>query len=87
MQRLKKKMCGPIKRGIILRANGADSDYTTDFFQKLYSKEGKGIFDCRIDVLGYIQQSGMPSPFDRQFATKIVRVLENIDSSLQEISY
>jgi len=71
VQRLKKKMCGPIKRGIILRANGADSDYTTDFFQKLYSKEGKGIFDCRIDVLGYIQQSGMPSPFDRQFATKM----------------
>lgn len=30
--------------------------YTTDFIHKLYSAEGKGIFDCRVNVLGHLQQ-------------------------------
>lgn len=30
--------------------------YTTDFIHKLYSSEGKGIFDCRYNVLGHLQQ-------------------------------
>lgn len=30
--------------------------YTTDFIHKLYSSEGKGIFDCRFNVLGHLQQ-------------------------------
>lgn len=30
--------------------------YTTDFIHKLYSSEGKGIFDCRVNVLGHLQQ-------------------------------
>lgn len=31
-------------------------NYTTDFIHKLYSSEGKGIFDCRVNVLGHLQQ-------------------------------
>lgn len=30
--------------------------YTTDFIHKLYTSEGKGIFDCRVNVLGHLQQ-------------------------------
>lgn len=30
--------------------------YTTDFLYNLYSSEGKGIFDCRTNVLGHLQQ-------------------------------
>lgn len=30
--------------------------YTTEFLYNLYSSEGKGIFDCRINVLGHLQQ-------------------------------
>lgn len=30
--------------------------YSTDFLHKLYSSEGKGIFDCRVNVLGHLQQ-------------------------------
>lgn len=35
-------------------------NYTTDFIHKLYSSEGKGIFDCRVNVLGHLQQ--VPPP-------------------------
>lgn len=31
-------------------------NYTTDFIHRLYSSEGKGIFDCRVNVLGHLQQ-------------------------------
>uniref|UniRef100_A0A8C1TQV3 6-phosphofructokinase n=1 Tax=Cyprinus carpio TaxID=7962 RepID=A0A8C1TQV3_CYPCA len=45
--------------------------YTTDFIHNLYSAEGKGIFDCRVNVLGHLQQGGVPTPFDRNFGTKL----------------
>lgn len=31
-------------------------NYSTDFIYRLYSAEGKGVFDCRINVLGHLQQ-------------------------------
>ncbi|XP_014814773.1 PREDICTED: ATP-dependent 6-phosphofructokinase, muscle type [Calidris pugnax] len=45
--------------------------YTTDFIYNLYSEEGKGVFDCRKNVLGHMQQGGTPTPFDRNFGTKM----------------
>lgn len=30
--------------------------YTTEFLYNLYSSEGRGIFDCRTNVLGHLQQ-------------------------------
>uniref|UniRef100_A0A669BM21 6-phosphofructokinase n=1 Tax=Oreochromis niloticus TaxID=8128 RepID=A0A669BM21_ORENI len=48
-----------------------NSNYTTDFIFNLYSEEGKGIFDCRKNVLGHMQQGGTPTPFDRNFGTKM----------------
>lgn len=30
--------------------------YTTEFLYNLYSSEGKGVFDCRTNVLGHLQQ-------------------------------
>jgi len=68
VERLKIKMKGPVKRGIVIRANEANDNYDADFFRRLYSEEGKGIFDCRKSVLGYVQQGDVPSPFDRKFA-------------------
>ncbi|KAI2649269.1 ATP-dependent 6-phosphofructokinase, platelet type [Labeo rohita] len=49
----------------------SNENYTTDFIYQLYSEEGKGVFDCRKNVLGHMQQGGAPSPFDRNFGTKI----------------
>lgn len=30
--------------------------YNTDFIYNLYTAEGKGVFDCRVNVLGHLQQ-------------------------------
>lgn len=69
VQRLKAKMSGPVKRGIVLLANEASINYTSDFFRRLYTEEGNEIFETKVDVLGYIQQGETPTPFDRKFAT------------------
>lgn len=38
------------------RNERCNENYTTDFIYNLYSEEGKGIFDCRKNVLGHMQQ-------------------------------
>lgn len=68
---LTEKMKGNIQRGLVLRNENCSVNYTTDFIYQLYSEEGKGVFDCRKNVLGHMQQGGAPSPFDRNFGTKI----------------
>ncbi|XP_044534300.1 ATP-dependent 6-phosphofructokinase, platelet type [Gracilinanus agilis] len=65
------KMKTSVQRGLVLRNENCNENYTTDFIYQLYSEEGKGTFDCRKNVLGHMQQGGTPSPFDRNFATKI----------------
>ncbi|PWA30890.1 hypothetical protein CCH79_00010731 [Gambusia affinis] len=68
---LVQKMKTTVKRGLILRNENCNANYTTEFIFNLYSEEGKGIFDCRKNVLGHMQQGGTPTPFDRNFATKM----------------
>ncbi|KAJ8359032.1 hypothetical protein SKAU_G00155570 [Synaphobranchus kaupii] len=68
---LVEKMKTTVKRGLILRNEKCNSNYTTDFIFNLYSEEGKGVFDCRKNILGHMQQGGSPTPFDRNFGTKI----------------
>jgi len=62
---------GNIFRGLILRNECANSNYTTDFLYRLYCEEGKDKFTVRHNVLGHMQQGGWPSPFDRNVATKM----------------
>ncbi|XP_059383968.1 phosphofructokinase, muscle a [Carassius carassius] len=71
VEHLTEKMKTTVKRGLILRNENCNSNYTTDFIFNLYSEEGKGVFDCRKNVLGHMQQGGTPTPFDRNFATKM----------------
>uniref|UniRef100_A0A3Q1IBY6 ATP-dependent 6-phosphofructokinase n=1 Tax=Anabas testudineus TaxID=64144 RepID=A0A3Q1IBY6_ANATE len=71
VEHLVEKMKTTVKRGLILRNEKCNANYTTDFIFNLYSEEGKGVFDCRKNVLGHMQQGGTPSPFDRNFATKM----------------
>ncbi|XP_038020237.1 ATP-dependent 6-phosphofructokinase, muscle type [Motacilla alba alba] len=68
---LTEKMKTTVKRGLVLRNERCNENYTTDFIYNLYSEEGKGIFDCRKNVLGHMQQGGSPTPFDRNFGTKM----------------
>ncbi|CAF1369610.1 unnamed protein product [Adineta steineri] len=68
---LRKKMEGHLKRGLLLRNEMANEHYSTDFITKLLQEEGKGVFSARSNVLGHMQQGGLPTPFDRAFATKL----------------
>ncbi|XP_034733404.1 ATP-dependent 6-phosphofructokinase, muscle type-like [Etheostoma cragini] len=71
VEHLVEKMKTTVKRGLILRNENSNANYTTDFIFNLYSEEGKGTFDCRKNVLGHMQQGGTPTPFDRTFGTKM----------------
>ncbi|XP_069315068.1 ATP-dependent 6-phosphofructokinase, platelet type isoform X3 [Eulemur rufifrons] len=85
VEHLTEKMKTTIQRGLVLRNESCSENYTTDFIYQLYSEEGKGVFDCRKNVLGHMQQGGAPSPFDRNFGTKIsARAMEWITSKLKE---
>uniref|UniRef100_A0A4W6FEL5 ATP-dependent 6-phosphofructokinase n=1 Tax=Lates calcarifer TaxID=8187 RepID=A0A4W6FEL5_LATCA len=85
VEHLAEKMKKDIQRGLVLRNEKCHENYTTDFIHRLYSSEGKGIFDCRVNVLGHLQQGGAPSPFDRNFGTKLgVRAIQWISERLTE---
>ena len=62
---LRLKMEGDLKRGLLLRNELANPHYTTDFLTNLLIEEGKNVFTARSNVLGHMQQGGVPTPFDR----------------------
>lgn len=68
---LRKKMEGDLKRGILIRNEMANKHYTTDFILNLLAEEGKGVFSARSNVLGHMQQGGVPTPFDRNLGLKL----------------
>uniref|UniRef100_A0A9L0SVK9 ATP-dependent 6-phosphofructokinase n=1 Tax=Equus caballus TaxID=9796 RepID=A0A9L0SVK9_HORSE len=85
VEHLTEKMKTTIQRGLVLRNESCSENYTTDFIYQLYSEEGKGVFDCRKNVLGHMQQGGAPSPFDRNFGTKMsARAMQWITTKLKE---
>ncbi|XP_064018638.1 ATP-dependent 6-phosphofructokinase, platelet type isoform X2 [Pogoniulus pusillus] len=85
VEHLTEKMKTSIQRGLVLRNENCNENYTTDFIYQLYSEEGKGVFDCRKNVLGHMQQGGAPSPFDRNFGTKIsAKGMQWISKKLKE---
>ncbi|XP_023660545.1 ATP-dependent 6-phosphofructokinase, platelet type isoform X3 [Paramormyrops kingsleyae] len=85
VEHLREKMKTSIQRGLVLRNENSNVNYTTDFIYQLYTEEGRGIFDCRKNVLGHMQQGGAPSPFDRNFGTKIsAKAMQWISKKLKE---
>ncbi|XP_072364397.1 ATP-dependent 6-phosphofructokinase, platelet type-like isoform X3 [Scyliorhinus torazame] len=85
VEHLTGKMKTSVQRGLVLRNENCSENYTTDFIYQLYSEEGKGVFDCRKNVLGHMQQGGSPSPFDRNFGTKIsAKAMQWISNKLTE---
>ncbi|KAI6063135.1 ATP-dependent 6-phosphofructokinase, liver type [Aix galericulata] len=112
VEHLTDKMKTDIQRGLVLRNEKCHEHYTTEFLYNLYSSEGKGIFDCRINVLGHLQQvlrgqeghqhratcrggltsvflctqGGAPTPFDRNYGTKLgVKAVLWMSEKLQEV--
>lgn len=48
---------GSLDRLVCLHRNEkCHEHYTTEFLYNLYSSEGRGVFDCRTNVLGHLQQ-------------------------------
>uniref|UniRef100_A0A7M4EIG9 ATP-dependent 6-phosphofructokinase n=1 Tax=Crocodylus porosus TaxID=8502 RepID=A0A7M4EIG9_CROPO len=87
VEHLTEKMKTTVKRGLVLRNEKCNDNYTTDFIFNLYSEEGKGIFDCRKNVLGHMQQGGTPTPFDRNFGTKMgTKAVAWISGKIKECS-
>lgn len=85
VEHLAEKMKKDIQRGLVLRNEHCHEHYTTDFIHRLYSAEGKGVFDCRVNVLGHLQQGGAPSPFDRNFGTKLgVKAVQWLSEKMTE---
>uniref|UniRef100_A0A8D0VPK5 6-phosphofructokinase type B n=1 Tax=Sus scrofa TaxID=9823 RepID=A0A8D0VPK5_PIG len=56
VEHMTEKMKTDIQRGLVLRNEKCHEYYTTEFLYNLYSSEGRGIFDCRTNVLGHLQQ-------------------------------
>ncbi|XP_064596985.1 ATP-dependent 6-phosphofructokinase-like isoform X2 [Liolophura sinensis] len=76
-----------VQRGLILRNENANSNYTTNFIYQLFSEEGKGTFTCRMNVLGHMQQGGQPTPFDRNYGTKMAaKAVEHLIGQVEEYS-
>ncbi|XP_021373061.1 ATP-dependent 6-phosphofructokinase-like isoform X1 [Mizuhopecten yessoensis] len=74
-----------VQRGLILRNENANANYSTDFVFNLFSEEGKGTFTCRKNVLGHMQQGGVPSPFDRNYGTKMAsKAVDYIIGKIEE---
>lgn len=63
---------------VLYRNENSSENYTTDFIYQLYSEEGKGVFDCRKNVLGHMQQVGIPCRFSRtkEEACNVLLVLQ-----------
>ncbi|RUS87391.1 hypothetical protein EGW08_004845 [Elysia chlorotica] len=60
-----------VQRGLVLRNENANHNYNTDFITRLFAEEGYPTFSTRMNVLGHMQQGGYPSPFDRNYGTKM----------------
>lgn len=43
---------------LCFRNENCNENFTTDFIYQLYSEEGRGVFDCRKNILGHMQQVG-----------------------------
>jgi 6-phosphofructokinase 1 len=62
---------GKVHRGLIMRNEKANAEYTTDFIYSVFAEEGRDFFSVRKNVLGHMQQGGTPSPFDRNLGTNM----------------
>lgn len=57
--------------GVVIRNEMANPTYDTRFITSLFEEEGGDLFDVRQAILGHTQQGGTPTPFDRNFASRL----------------
>ena len=54
-----------LERGIIIRNENCNVNFTSKFMCQLLAEEGKGLFVTHSNILGHLQQGDHPSPYDR----------------------
>jgi 6-phosphofructokinase 1 len=57
--------------GLMIRNEMVNPTYDTRFMAALFEEEGGDLFEVRQAILGHIQQGGSPTPFDRNFASRL----------------
>jgi len=57
------------------RNESANKNYTCEFIHRLYSEEAKGIFECRLNVLGHLQQVILCSDNQRLLSDAVGQIL------------
>lgn len=72
--------------GLVIRSEGANETYTTDFIKTLFEEEGRPLFTVRKAVLGHLQQGGDPTPFDRILATRFaVKSIAHLEEQIEQV--
>lgn len=71
------KMDDGVPRGLLLRSEKANENYSTDFIHRLFAEEADGMFSVRANILGHWQQGGTPSPVDRTMGCKMAAKATN----------
>lgn len=77
---------------LVVRNELAGARYDMKFMANVYKQESQDMFDVRTDSVGYLQQGGAPSPFDRLLAVRLIweamrHLDEALDSGHNEIEY
>lgn len=68
---------------LVVMNEETSTHYNRSFIAKAFEAAGENLFDVRDSALGYIQQGGVPTPFDRLLATRLVHAgLNSLEESL-----
>lgn len=68
---------------LVVRNELAGGRYDLDFMADVFKQESHGYYDVRTDKIGYLQQGGAPTPFDRLLATRLMyRAMARVDEAL-----
>ncbi|XP_063243114.1 ATP-dependent 6-phosphofructokinase-like [Bacillus rossius redtenbacheri] len=62
---------GDIVRGLVIRNEEFNPNFSTKFIYQLFAEEGKEVFTTRMLILGPLQEGVSPTPFDRDLAIKL----------------
>lgn len=83
-RRLRKSFEGGRRLHLVVMNEETSEYYDREFITRAFEAVGGDLFDVRSAPLGYIQQGGSPTPFDRLLATRLVNfAINQIASDLE----
>lgn len=70
---------------LVVMNEETSTHYDRDFIARAIEADGEGLFDVRDSALGYIQQGGEPTPFDRLLATRFAKAaLDHLEAAFRD---